>query len=82
MKIQKLKGPCCSFEKLENVEYISNSLEQDLLTLANVSNLIIGFGTFGFLLYLMNPFLKNLYIPLWKLINKDQLFVRQLLKQL
>jgi hypothetical protein len=31
--------------------------------LANINNLIIGFGTFGFLLYLMNPYLKNLYIP-------------------
>jgi len=46
-----------------NVEYISNTLEKDLLVLSNVSNLIIGFGTFGFLLYLMNPYLKKLYIP-------------------
>lgn len=58
------KNPCINeLLKQENVEYISNTLEKDLLVLSNVSNLIIGFGTFGFLLYLMNPYLKRLYIP-------------------
>tara|TARA_B110000305_G_scaffold194229_1_gene218189 strand:- start:2741 stop:3499 length:759 start_codon:yes stop_codon:yes gene_type:complete len=58
------KNPCINeLLKQENVEYISNTLEKDLSILSNVSNLIIGFGTFGFLLYLMNPCLKNLYIP-------------------
>ena len=58
------KNPCINeLLKQENVEYISNTLENDLSILSNVSNLIIGFGTFGFLLYLMNPCLKNLYIP-------------------
>ena len=58
------KNPCINeLLKQENVEYISNTLENDLSILSNVSNLIIGFGTFGFLLYLMNPYLKNLYIP-------------------
>ena len=58
------KNPCINeLLKQENVEYISNTLEKDLSILHNVSNLIIGFGTFGFLLYLMNPQLKNLYIP-------------------
>lgn len=57
-------NPCINeLLKQTNVDYISNTLEQDLVTLANVSNLIIGFGTFGFLLYLINPSLKNLYIP-------------------
>ena len=58
------KNPCINeLLKQENVEYISNTLEKDLSILSNVSNLVIGFGTFGFLLYLMNPYLKNLYIP-------------------
>jgi len=58
------KNPCINeLLKQKNVEYISNTLENDLSILSNVSNLIIGFGTFGFLLYLMNPYLKNLYIP-------------------
>ena len=58
------KNPCINeLLKQENVEYISNTLENDLSILSNVSNVVIGFGTFGFLLYLMNPYLKNLYIP-------------------
>jgi len=57
-------NPCINqLLKQENVEYISNTLENDLSILSNVSNLVIGFGTFGFLLYIMNPYLKNLYIP-------------------
>ena len=58
------KNPCINeLLRQENIEYISNTLENDLIILSNVSNLVIGFGTFGFLLYLMNPYLKNLYIP-------------------
>jgi len=58
------KNPCINeLLKQENIEYTSNTLEKDLSILSNVSNLVIGFGTFGFLLYLMNPQLKNLYIP-------------------
>ena len=58
------KNPCINeLLKQENVEYVSNTLEKDLFILSNVSNLVIGFGTFGFLLYLMNPYLKNLFIP-------------------
>jgi hypothetical protein len=58
------KNPCINeLLKQENVEYISNTLENDLSILSNISNLVIGFGTFGFLLYLMNPKIKNLYIP-------------------
>jgi hypothetical protein len=58
------KNPCINeLLKQKNVQYISNTLEKDLSILSNVSNLVIGFGTFGFLLYLMNPHLKNLYIP-------------------
>ena len=58
------KNPCINeLLKQENVEYISNTLENDLSILSNVSNLVIGFGTFGFLLYLMNPKLKKLFVP-------------------
>ena len=58
------KNPCVNeLLKQENIEYTSNTLENDLSILSNVSNLVIGYGTFGFLLYLMNPYLKNLYIP-------------------
>jgi hypothetical protein len=58
------KNPCIShLLKQQNIQYISNSLDKDLSILYNASNLIIGFGTFGFLLYLMNPHLNNLYIP-------------------
>jgi hypothetical protein len=58
------KNPCVNELLMQqNVQYISSTLENDLSILSNVSNLIIGFGTFGFLLYLMNPHLKRLYIP-------------------
>lgn len=58
------KNPCINeLLKQEKTQYISNTLEKDLSILSNASNLVIGFGTFGFLLYLMNSKLKNLYIP-------------------
>ena len=58
------KNPCIDdLLKQQNIEYTSNTVEKDLSILSNVSNLVIGFGTFGFLLYLMNQKLKNLYIP-------------------
>lgn len=43
--------------------YESNHFKKDLEILSNIQNLVIGFGTFGFLIYLMNTNLKNLYIP-------------------
>lgn len=58
------KNPCINeILKQEKTQYISNTLEKDLSILSNASNLVIGFGTFGFLLYLMNPKLKDLYVP-------------------
>lgn len=58
------KNPCIAeLLKKNNVEYNSNNLKNDLSILLNASNLVIGFGTFGFLLYLMNSKLKKLYIP-------------------
>jgi hypothetical protein len=57
-------NPCVD-ELLKNskVKRIQNTLEKELEILSNVENLIIGFGSFGFLLYLINPYLKNLYVP-------------------
>lgn len=58
------KNPCINeLLKLENVQLISGTLERDLSVLCNASNAIIGYGTFGFLIYLANTNLKNLYIP-------------------
>lgn len=57
-------NPCIKeLMKLDNVEYISTTLENDLKILGSAQNLVIGFGTFGFLLYLMNPQLRHLYLP-------------------
>jgi hypothetical protein len=57
-------NPCINeLMKLDNVEYTSTTLENDLKILCTSQNLVIGFGTFGFLLYLMNTNLKNLYLP-------------------
>lgn len=58
------KNPCIiELLKNDNVEYISDTLEKDLEILSSAKNLAVGFGTFGFLLYLMNTHLKHLYIP-------------------
>lgn len=58
------KHPCINeLEKIKNTNISYNSLENDLITLSSVENLAIGFGTFGFLIYLMNPYLKHLCIP-------------------
>jgi hypothetical protein len=57
-------NPCVN-ELIKNpkVKFENNNLETDLQILGKAENLIIGFGTFGILLYLMNPNLKNIYIP-------------------
>jgi len=61
---QDKKNPCVNeLLKESNIKYESNELIKDLEILSNIENLVIGFGTFGFLLYLMNINLKNLYIP-------------------
>ena len=58
------KNPCVNeLLKSDNVEYISNTLKEDLSLLSNASNVVVGFGTFGLLVYFMNTNLKNLYIP-------------------
>lgn len=58
------KNPCINeLLKQSKVSYVSNSLKEDLKILLNAQHLVISFGTFGFLLYLANPNIKNLYIP-------------------
>jgi len=57
-------NPCVNeLRKYKQVNYISDSLANDLEVLSTAENMVIGFGTFGFLLYLLNTNLKNLYIP-------------------
>jgi hypothetical protein len=46
-----------------SVRYASNTLDVDLTLLNSAENLVVGFGTFGFLLYMMNSGLEHLYIP-------------------
>ena len=45
------------------MRFQSSSLINDVEELCCSSNLAIGFGTFGFLIYLINDKLQNLYIP-------------------
>ncbi len=58
-------NPCVNNLLTENnVSLLNyNNINKELFVLSNVNNLIIGFGTYGFLLYLMNKNLKRLYIP-------------------
>ena len=39
------------------------SLNNDLTILSQCENLVIGFGTFGLLVYFLSNNIKNLYIP-------------------
>jgi len=41
----------------------SSTIENDLNLLLHCENIIIGFGSFGLLIYIMSEHLKNLYIP-------------------
>lgn len=41
----------------------SSDFLQDVSVLNMADNLVVGFGTFGFLLYFMNEHIKNFYIP-------------------
>jgi hypothetical protein len=59
-----MKNPCIhELNKCNSVYVTSNSLEKDIKILSNAYNLVIGFGTFGFLIYLLNENIQNLYIP-------------------
>ena len=57
-------NPCVDeLLKIHKVKEVSKSFIDDVSILSNASNIVIGFGTFGFLIYLMNIKLKRLYIP-------------------
>lgn len=61
---QDKMNPCINeLLKHSNTQLVHNDLKNDLIILSNASNLVIGFGTFGLLIYFMNKNLKNLYIP-------------------
>lgn len=49
--------------KNSSVSLSSRTISEDLHELLRAENLAIGFGTFGFLIYLMSVNLKDLYIP-------------------
>ena len=60
------KNPCVNLLKNKkniNIFFISGSLENDLNILSNCQNLVVGFGTFGLLIYFLSNNIKNLYIP-------------------
>jgi len=50
-----------------NIHFQSSSLINDIEELCQSTNLVVGFGTFGYMIYLMNNNLKNLYIPVYVL---------------
>lgn len=57
-------NPCIQeLLKLKHVEYISNSLYEDLLLFMKAKHLCIGNSTFGLLLFIMNDTVEKLYIP-------------------
>ena len=60
------KNPCVNLLKkwgYDNIEFHSSTLENDLNILSKCENLVIGFGTFGLLIYFLSNNIKNLYIP-------------------
>ena len=60
------RNPCIKLLKnknYNNIELISSSLHNDLQLLSQCENLVIGFGTFGLLIYFLSNNIKNLYIP-------------------
>jgi len=63
---QDFGNPCVNALKkmnYENIIFESNSLEKDLNIFLKANYLVLGFGTFGLLLYFLNDNLKNIYIP-------------------
>jgi len=60
------KNPCVNeLKKLNNVNMLNTDIEQTLREFLKATYLAIGFGTFGLLLYIMNPNLKKIYMPLY-----------------
>lgn len=57
-------NPCISKLKENNkITFISNNLVKDLKELSKAKNLVIGFGTFGMLIYFLTEELERIYIP-------------------
>ena len=58
------RNPCVNY-LMNNKEYnfYSGKLSEDIKLLLSASSLVIGCGTFGFAMYLLNPSLKKLFIP-------------------
>ena len=59
-------NPCVNALKeqnYENIDFTSNNLETDINILCQAQNLVLGFGTFGLLLFFLNKNIKNIYIP-------------------
>lgn len=58
------KNPCISkLKELDNITSISSSISQDLTKLSKARDLVIGFGTFGMLIYFLAEGIEKIYIP-------------------
>lgn len=63
---EDLGNPCVQALKnmnYNNIYFESNKLEKDLNILCKSKNMVLGFGTFGLLLFFLNLNIKNIYIP-------------------
>lgn len=57
-------NPCVDYlSRYNNINLFSGNLFDDINLLLSATNLVIGFGTFGFVMYLLNPKLKKIYVP-------------------
>lgn len=60
------QNPCISkLMELDDVEYVSETIIEDLSLLCNAKNVAVGYSSFGFLVYLINARMENFYIPLY-----------------
>ena len=69
------KNPCVnSLKKLkkDNIYFISSTLENDLKILSRSKNLVIGFGTFGLIIYFLAKNIDSLYLPKYVLEEMPQ----------
>lgn len=57
-------NPCVNLLKQNSsYNFYSQDLEKDLELLINAENLVFGFGTFGFVIYLLNDKIKKIFFP-------------------
>tara|TARA_B100001175_G_C19466102_1_gene619171 strand:+ start:660 stop:1439 length:780 start_codon:yes stop_codon:yes gene_type:complete len=59
-------NPCVNAlkkEEYKNIYFTSNTLDKDINILSQSENLVLGFGTFGLLLFFLNQNIKQIYIP-------------------